>query len=50
MRASVDKRAQSLNKELDMRVPGTQINVQVTRTLIEATRQEFTTQLAEVKA
>jgi hypothetical protein len=43
MRASVDKWAQSLREEFDVRVQGTQINMQVTKTLIEATWQEFIT-------
>jgi hypothetical protein len=36
MRMSVDKWAQNLGEELDMRVQGTRINMQVTNTLIEA--------------
>jgi hypothetical protein len=50
VKASINKWTQILCEELDMEIQGTWYNIQVTKTLVEATRREFGTWLVEVEA
>jgi hypothetical protein len=49
LRTSADERTKSVREELDMRIRGVGIDIQVTKTLIETPRRKFRSRVAEVE-
>jgi hypothetical protein len=47
VRASVNKRTKNIREELDMKIHGTQVDLQAMKTLVEITSREFRMKLAK---